>query len=233
MMPYWFPNLNAWLSAVFLLLLTSGLGACVKAAWQMGNSLAHISPRLTILFGLLGLVCPIILIAFAHHLLHLFLDRFFPDSRSPEMTNGSSHPDPDQSNGVTPVAIATGLGWVLGGPLGAAVLGGASYVLNQMTDRSPEAVKEASHHSANDSTYSSTYNSENRSTDLNQIHSTVIQDYFNRLSATALAVLNQYEIAAQKILSLEIEEPPVPIALVQQHQLALLQSTLDLLHDEA
>lgn len=86
-MPYWFPNLNAWLSAVFLLLLTGGLGVCVKAAWQMGNSLAHISPRLTILFGLLGLICPIILIAFAHHLLHLFLDRFFPDSRSPEMTN--------------------------------------------------------------------------------------------------------------------------------------------------
>lgn len=84
-LPYWFPNLNAWLSAVFLLLLTGGLGVCVRTVWQMGYSLAAVSPRLSILFSLLGLICPIILIAFGHHLLHLFLDRFFPASRSPEM----------------------------------------------------------------------------------------------------------------------------------------------------
>jgi hypothetical protein len=168
----------------------------------------------------------------------------FPDPPTlPTLPNSSNNPgfsdsspgspDSDQSNGVTPVAIATGLGWVLGGPLGAAVLGGASYVLNQITDRSPEAVKEASHHSVDDSAYDSIYNLEDYSAELNQIHSAAIQDYFDRLSANALAALSQYEITAQKILSLEVEETPVSsVNPAQQHQLALLQTTLDLLHDE-
>lgn len=84
-LPYWFPNTSAWLSAIFLLLLTGGLGVCVKAAWQIGNSLIQVSPRLAILFGLVGVLCPIALIALAHHVLQLFLDTFFPNSRQSEM----------------------------------------------------------------------------------------------------------------------------------------------------
>lgn len=86
-LPYWFPNLSAWMSAIFLLLLTGGLGVCLQAIWRMGTAFAYTSPRLSIFFTLLGLVFPIILIAFAHHLLHLFLDRFFPASRLPGMNN--------------------------------------------------------------------------------------------------------------------------------------------------
>ena len=36
---------------------------------------------------------------------------------------------------AAPVAIAAGLGWLMGGPVGAAVIGGASYVLTQTSEK--------------------------------------------------------------------------------------------------
>ncbi|MEO0867680.1 MAG: dynamin family protein [Cyanobacteria bacterium J06642_11] len=38
---------------------------------------------------------------------------------------------PQKGDGLTPVAIATGLGWVLAGPMGAAVLGSTSHFINR------------------------------------------------------------------------------------------------------
>jgi hypothetical protein len=38
---------------------------------------------------------------------------------------------------LTPTAIATGLGWVLGGPLGAVVAGGASTIANKLSGDRP------------------------------------------------------------------------------------------------
>ena len=45
-----------------------------------------------------------------------------------EEPDGTTHKEDD---GLTPVAIATGLGWVLAGPMGAAVLGGTSHFINR------------------------------------------------------------------------------------------------------
>jgi len=39
------------------------------------------------------------------------------------------------TNDITPVAIATGFGWLLGEPVGAAVVGGVSYILNQNNEQ--------------------------------------------------------------------------------------------------
>lgn len=53
---------------------------------------------------------------------------------SPQVTLPEPPPPPAQKSiegEVAPVAIATGLGWLLGGPVGAAVVGGASYILNK------------------------------------------------------------------------------------------------------
>lgn len=125
----------------------------------------------------------------------------------------------NQPNDTTPVAIATGLGWVLGGPLGAAVLGGASYLLNQQTNRASEAVEDVSNPSDSlktDSTRSDT------------IYAEAMQDYFSQLSAAAQTALNDYETAARRILNVDWEEPPVRAAhLDQHHLLALLQTTLE------
>lgn len=84
-LPDWIPNFASWMSAVFLLFLTGGLALGVRLTWQMAASVGQLSPRLGIFLAMVGLLLPISLIAIAHHLLHLFLDRFFPDSRSSEL----------------------------------------------------------------------------------------------------------------------------------------------------
>ncbi len=80
----WIPYPGAWLSAVLLLLLTGLITYGGKTIAQMGFSLARLSPNFAILFGLLAMLMPIFVVAIAHHLLHLFLDRFFPDSQLSE-----------------------------------------------------------------------------------------------------------------------------------------------------
>ncbi len=55
----------------------------------------------------------------------------------PEVLLSSAPPSPEppktsNSDGITPTAIATGLGWLMGGPVGAVVVGGASVLVNQL-----------------------------------------------------------------------------------------------------
>jgi hypothetical protein len=83
--PIWFPKPSSWLSAGFLTLLTGGLAASAAFAWQIALFLTRISPRLGLLFGVVTVLSPIILVAIMHHLLHLILDRFFPETQLPGM----------------------------------------------------------------------------------------------------------------------------------------------------
>ncbi len=52
----------------------------------MGEPLMAISPKLKILLYFAAILSPILAIAFAHHLLHMVLDRYAPSSRSPGMS---------------------------------------------------------------------------------------------------------------------------------------------------
>ncbi len=85
----WFPTSNSWLSAAFLTLLTSGLAASAAFAWQIALFLARISPQFGLIFGMIAVLSPIILVAIMHHLLHLILDRFFPETQLPGMTGNT------------------------------------------------------------------------------------------------------------------------------------------------
>ena len=86
-LPTWIPNPNAWMSAVLLILLIRGISAVISIIIQMGEPLIEISPKLRIVLYFLALLSPILVIAVIHHWLHIFLDRFFPNTRSPEMGN--------------------------------------------------------------------------------------------------------------------------------------------------
>ena len=77
----WLPALRSWMSALLLLLLTGFLTYGATVVFNLGAWLGRISPNLSILVWVAALVTPIALIAIAHHILHLFLDRFFPDSK--------------------------------------------------------------------------------------------------------------------------------------------------------
>ncbi|MGF1600937.1 MAG: hypothetical protein GFH24_608378n19 [Chloroflexi bacterium AL-N5] len=80
----WIPYPGAWLSAVLLLLLTGIITYSARVMQTIGHFLARTSPNLLFLFGLAAVLLPIVFVAIAHHILHLFLDRFFPDSQLSE-----------------------------------------------------------------------------------------------------------------------------------------------------
>ena len=77
----WIPYPSAWMSALLLLLLTGMLTYGATAVFDLGSWLSRISPNLSLLLAIAALLTPMVLIAIAHHVLHLCLDCFFPDSK--------------------------------------------------------------------------------------------------------------------------------------------------------
>lgn len=84
--PAWIPNPTAWMSAILLILLFRGISVVIRIIFQMGEPLMAISPKLKILLYFAAILSPILAIAVAHHLLHIVLDRYAPNSRSPGMS---------------------------------------------------------------------------------------------------------------------------------------------------
>ncbi|MGA7935433.1 MAG: dynamin family protein [Kovacikia sp.] len=131
----------------------------------------------------------------------------------PQLTSPppSSPSNPSKSGDVTPVAIATGLGWVLGGPVGGAILGGASYLLNKTLDSDkPQTPPPAP-------------------TQPTYIYLDAARDYLVNFSAINLSALQQYETVAKRVIQFEAAAEPTEIT-QQQHQLELLRSTLERLN---
>ncbi len=118
------------------------------------------------------------------------------------------------SSGGAPVAIATGLGWILGGPVGAAVVGGASYLLNQTIDKEKSESSTSSY-----------------GTEVREAYEKAAEDYLARFSAEAFSVLRQYEEKALKVIRLQ---PPAesPDAIAKRHQMQLMQNLLDNLNQD-
>jgi hypothetical protein len=75
------------MSAILLILLVRGLSVVIRIIFQQGESLMAISPKLRIILYFAALLSPILVIAVAHHLLQIVLDRYFPNTRSPEISS--------------------------------------------------------------------------------------------------------------------------------------------------
>lgn len=140
----------------------------------------------------------------------------FPSGPAPQ-----SQPQPSASSTskskeeeIAPVAIATGLGWLMGGPLGAAIFGGTGYVVNKLEniavskadlpefDKNEESYQQAAHY------------------------------YLTQFRAAALTALQEYERTAEQIILTPIvEENAEPKPYQNQHQLTLLKNTLTSLED--
>ncbi|MDY7012022.1 MAG: hypothetical protein SVX43_00245 [Cyanobacteriota bacterium] len=84
--PNWIPSVNAWLNAIALVLLLGGLSLGNRYLSILLQFLIKISPKLGILVWFSVYLLPIPIIAVAHHFLHRFLDLYFPDTRSPELS---------------------------------------------------------------------------------------------------------------------------------------------------
>lgn len=85
--PAWIPYPGAWMNAFVLYLLLRIVSSGSKLFGNFGSFLARFlqQPQHWVFSGVLATLSPIIIIAFTHHLLYLFLDRFFPSIRSPEI----------------------------------------------------------------------------------------------------------------------------------------------------
>ncbi|PSB35786.1 dynamin [filamentous cyanobacterium Phorm 46] len=110
---------------------------------------------------------------------------------------------------VTPVAIATGLGWLLGGPVGAAVVGGASYILNKRTgyEKPPES-------------------SEAYLNQVTEICSEAAKNYLIRFSTDTFSMLQHYKEIAEKVICFQDSKEPVQINM-QHYQIQLINNLLE------
>ena len=115
----------------------------------------------------------------------------------------------EQSTSVAPVAVATGIGWVLGGPVGAAMVGGASYVLNKSQQKQRQQ------------DLSTTLTPQQ----VTQAYEEAAKEYLTRFSTEAFSTLQQYEEAVAKIINFPITTEPLKMT-AQHHQLQLLQTLL-------
>lgn len=85
----WFPYPSSWIKALFLTIFSNVVIFIVNITAITGYLTAVIinSPHTFIFFGIFALLTPIPVIAFAHHLLHLFLGKYIPGIQTQEMEN--------------------------------------------------------------------------------------------------------------------------------------------------
>lgn len=132
----------------------------------------------------------------------------------PEPPQPSTHSK--SSTDVPPIALTSSVGWILGGPVGAVVAGGASYLLNKLTQDS-EPQKPIS---------SNAYLEE-----VQGAYNLAAKDYLTRFSNQAFSTLDEYQKLAEKITNMQITAEPSKQT-TQHYQLQLLQTLQDNLNQE-
>ncbi|MBE9011596.1 dynamin family protein [Pseudanabaenaceae cyanobacterium LEGE 13415] len=100
-----------------------------------------------------------------------------------------------------PIAVATGLGWVFGGLIGAAVFGGASYVLDKALDQLSSSSEKSN----------------------SEIHQELAKEYLIHFSRLNLAALAEYQKVAERTFTID----PLQSQTHQNYQLQLLRATLE------
>jgi hypothetical protein len=130
----------------------------------------------------------------------------------PPQQSTSSKSSPD----VTPIAFTSSVGWILGGPVGAVVAGGASYLLNKLTQ---------------DSEPQQPISSNAYLEQVQEAYNLAAKDYLTRFSNQGFSTLAQYQNLAEKMINIEITKEPLKQT-TQHYQLQLLQTLLANLNQE-
>ncbi|NET35673.1 MAG: dynamin [Cyanothece sp. SIO1E1] len=134
-------------------------------------------------------------------------------SVAPPKTSATNVSEPGRKDSkgrdVAPIAVATGIGWALGGPVGAAVAGAATYILSGTKGQEknqPEAVTQ--------------------NQVVQQICTDIAKTYLTRFSIETSLTLNQYALKAEQAISAKVMDKAVKIT-SQHHQLQLLKTLLE------
>ncbi|MEB3179831.1 MAG: dynamin family protein [Nostocaceae cyanobacterium] len=112
------------------------------------------------------------------------------------------------------IAVGGGIGWLLGGPVAAAVAASISYIVNKNVQQQDEKIT-----------------TESYERQIAKICLDAVDDYLQHLHTQGLSILTEYEIKAGKVM--EFQLPPEPLEIIKKRdKLQQLQSGLNKLNRE-
>ncbi|AFZ25309.1 DnaJ-class molecular chaperone with C-terminal Zn finger domain [Cylindrospermum stagnale PCC 7417] len=123
-------------------------------------------------------------------------DLLIPFPNEPELTlplkpNNTNNNNLDEPGSI---AVGGGIGWLLGGPVGAAVVGSISYLLNKNIQKQDEQSAKESYHQQ-----------------VAKICIAAAENYLSRFSSQGLSILAEYEQKAAKVIHFEVSQEPLEI----------------------
>ncbi|MEI1377604.1 dynamin family protein [Nostoc sp. UHCC 0926] len=121
-------------------------------------------------------------------------DLLIPFPSEPQVILPSKSSNTDDLSEPGSIAVGGGIGWLLGGPVGAAVVGSISYLLNKNIQKQDEQLAKESYHQ-----------------EVAKLCITAIEDYLSRFSIQGLSILTEYEQKAEKIICFELSQEPLDI----------------------
>jgi len=121
-------------------------------------------------------------------------DLLIPFPSEPQVTLPSKPSNTDDFSEPGSIAVGGGIGWLLGGPVGAAVVGSISYLLNKNIQKQDEQSAKGSYHQ-----------------EVAKLCIISIEDYFSRFSSQGLLILAEYEQKAEKVICFEFSQEPLEI----------------------
>ncbi|MBD2292589.1 dynamin family protein [Anabaena sphaerica FACHB-251] len=124
-------------------------------------------------------------------------DLRIPFPNAPQL-NLPTKPNNINSNDLTEpgsIAVGSGIGWLLGGPVGAAVVGSISYLLNKNIQKTEIKSAKDSYHQ-----------------EVAKICITAAEKYLSDLSSQGLSILAEYEQKATKVINFQVTQEPGEIS---------------------
>ncbi|MBW4610898.1 MAG: dynamin family protein [Hassallia sp. WJT32-NPBG1] len=122
-------------------------------------------------------------------------DLLIPFPSVPQITLPPKPSNSDDLSETGSIAVGSGIGWLLGGPVGAAVVGSISYILNKNIQKEDEKSATESYHQQ-----------------VAQICIVAAEDYLSSFSSQGLSILAKYENKADKVIKFKVGKEPVEIA---------------------
>ncbi|MBD2383971.1 dynamin family protein [Cylindrospermum sp. FACHB-282] len=122
-------------------------------------------------------------------------DLLIPFPNEPQLTLPPKPNTTDELNEPGAIAVGGGIGWLLGGPVGAAVVGSISYLLNKNIQKQDEQSAKESYHQQ-----------------VAKICIAAAENYLSRLSIQALSILAEYEQKAAKVVEFKVSQELLEIA---------------------
>ncbi|HEY9798759.1 MAG TPA: dynamin family protein [Leptolyngbyaceae cyanobacterium] len=114
------------------------------------------------------------------------------------------------------IAVGGGIGWLIGGPVGAAVVGSISYLLNKNVQKQDDDFVKESYHQQ-----------------VAKLCIAATEDYFSQFSHQGLSILATYERQAEKVICFKVSPEPPEITRKREELQQLQNGFNQLLHELA